>query len=403
LIGGVYALLKQFWAHQQLHQQQELANILSLQAMRKRQLKAAHFEAEIRRIRKSLDASPRRDPDHYYHRYLLADIQNSWYTGKLVRSFDPSLQEKMDALDAFYFTVRMGDSAEALSRSKIFNAQYELRFLEQLCHIYDDHKAAFPALTQLNRQLLKCQREPEKRAHFDRFVEMLFEQARFFSKEEARAMFKNAQNYCIRRINLGDTAFQEELFSLYQTLLARGFMYDEHGQLDHTDFKNMATLGLRQKAFQWVAKLIGEQHEKVAAPHRTNVYTYCMALYEAERGAHDKAIRLLAAVEFTDTLYDLSARRLMAQCYFEQKDWDGLEHHLNAFSLFLRRKKAFSTQNKNSHLHFIHLLKRLGRLAEQAAWLPQKQYETKKAKLHHRVLHTEPLAYRNWLIGKLED
>ena len=113
-----------------------------------------------------------------------------------------------------------------------------------------------------------------------------------------------------------------------------------------------------------------------------------MALYEAERGEHGKAIGLLAGVVFTDTLYDLSARRLMAQCYFEQQDWEGLDHHLNAFGLFLRRKKDLSTQNKHSHLNFIKFLKRLGRLLEQEAWIPSEQLVLRSKTLQKRIIQT---------------
>ncbi|MEZ4685467.1 MAG: hypothetical protein R3B47_05220 [Bacteroidia bacterium] len=402
LMGELYALLKQFWAHQQLDQRSELSGLLTLQAMRKRPGKAAHFEAEVRRVHKQLTTSPLRDPDHYYHRYLLADVQNSWYASQLVRSYDPSLQEKMDALDAFYFTVKMGDGAEALSRNVILNAQYALHFMEELCELYDGNDAHFPAATGLYRQLLRCQEEPSEKRHYDRFVKMLFIQVPRFSREEARALFKTAQNYCIRRINLGETAFQEELFTLYQNLLDRALIFDENGQLDHTDFKNMCTLGLRQKAFGWVANLMEQQASRISEQHRSNVYNYCMALYETERGEQGKAIRLLAGVEFTDTLYDLSARRLMAQCYFEQEDWEGLEHHLNAFGLFLRRKKDLSTENKHSHLNFIKLLKNLGRLKEQAAWLPSQQVSSRLTSLNKRIEQTEPLAYRSWLRQKVE-
>ena len=124
----------------------------------------------------------------------------------------PSLQEKMDALDAFYFTVKMGDGAEALSRNIILNAEYELHFIEELCEMYDRSEAHFPAVTALYRQLLRCQEEPSIQKHYDRFVKMLFEQAQHFSKEETRALFKTAQNYCIRRINLGENRLSAGAF-----------------------------------------------------------------------------------------------------------------------------------------------------------------------------------------------
>ncbi|MFK7971853.1 MAG: hypothetical protein AB8F95_15915 [Bacteroidia bacterium] len=398
LTGELYDLLKRFWAHQELEKRPELRNILGLHAMRDHGLER-HFEAEAKRINKHLEQSSRRDPDHYYYRYLLADEQNAWYAQRLVRRFDASLQNKMDALDAFYFGAKFGNSAEALSRNSILNAQYELPFLESLCALFDRKPGRFPPSVKVYRQLLTCLQVPGDRRHYDEFSELLSTHAADFPPEEARALFKTAQNYCIRRINLGETSFQEELFVLYQSLLERRLIFDGKDQLAHTDFKNIVTVGLRQEAFAWVADFIETHSNDVDEAHRDNVRHYCLALYHAEHKEPNKAIRLLAEVHFTDTLYDLSARRLLAQCYYEQQDWEGLAHHLNAFDLFLRRKKDLATQIKNSHLHFVKILKAIAKLQEQAPYLNPKKKDARLQTLKARILRTEPLAYREWLGG----
>lgn len=398
LTGELYDLLKRFWAHQELERRPELRNTLGLHVMRNHGLDR-HVESEAKRIHKHLEQSNRRDPDHYYYRYLLADEKNAWYTQRLIRRFDESLQDKMDALDVFYFGVKFGNSAEALSRNNILNAQYEMPFLEELCAMFDSNSERFPPSVKVYRQLLTCLQSPEDRRHYDEFSRLLSIHAADFQPEEARALFKTAQNYCIRRINLGEASFQEELFTLYQSLLERRLIFDKKGQLAHTDFKNIVTVGLRQEAFSWVSDFIERYSKDVNESYRDNVRHYCLALYHSERKEPNKAIRLLAEVRFTDTLYDLSARRLLAQCYYEQRDWEGLAHHLNAFDLFLRRKKDLDTQNKNSHLHFVKILKAIAKLQEQAPYLnPEKKAERLQT-LQARISRTEPLAYREWLQG----
>ena len=396
LTGELYGLLKRFWAHQQLETNAELSATLGLQKMRLLGLEK-HFEAEGRRILKQLDLSSNRNPDHYYYRYRLADEQNAWYAAQQIRRYDESLQVKMDALDVFYFGVKFGNGAEAISRNQIFNAQYRLSFLSEIEGLFDQNKDHFPPSINVYRQLLKSLKDPDNRQHYDLFSNHLSQYADTFPPEEARALFKTAQNYCIRRINLGETHFQAELFGLYQSLLDRSLIFDEKGRLDHTDFKNMVTVGLRQSAYDWVANCIEQYADRVDEGYRENVRSYCLALYQVERDEPEEAIRLLAGITFTDYLYDLSARRLLARCFFEQEDWEGLNHHLNAFDLFLRRNKNLPSQNKNSHINFVRLLKAIAKLREQAPYLDAETQKARLQKLKARLLRTDPLAYREWL------
>jgi hypothetical protein len=301
LTGELYGLLKRFWAHQALEAQPHLRDTLALDEMRQRQL-GRQFVAEAKRIQKNLDQQTSQHPEQYYVRYLLADACDMWYGQQSVRRFDPALQTKMDALDTFYFGTKFANSAEALSRNQILNTRYTIPFLEQLCQAYDQHAAHFPPTVKVYRELLRCLDAPEDRRYFDSFSELLHTHAASFPATEARALFKTAQNYCIRRINLGETAFQVELFTLYRSLLDKQLIFDEKGDLTHTNFKNIVTVGLRQEAFDWVSDFMERYGDYVEEKYRANVRDYCMALYYAEQGEPARAIRSLAGVQFTDAL-----------------------------------------------------------------------------------------------------
>jgi hypothetical protein len=88
---------------------------------------------------------------------------------------------------------------------------------------------------------------------------------------------------------------------------------------------------------------------------------------------------------------------LLAQCYYAQADWEGLAHHLNAFELFLRRKKDLPIRNKNSYLNFAKLLKYAAKVQEQTPYIKPEIRLNRVKRYQERVQRTEPLAYREWL------
>lgn len=400
LLGALYKQLLRFLAWKEMEADPKQASVFALQALRKMNSESA-FESETKRLQKQLDKQVFKDATYYFNRYQVAIEEDIYLTQRQVRKPNQAFQQQIEALDNFYFGTKFALSAEALSRNEIIGGAYQTPFLHEICKVHDEQRTEElnGPWVNIQRQLLRCLQEPDQAAHYENFIALLEAHKGILPLDSLRYLYKSAQNYCIRRINAGDARFQKALFAIFQTMLDQELLLNEQQHISHSDVKNIVTIALRQKAFEWAAAFIKEFSPRVHAQYRDNVAAYCQALYDAHTGNNQQAIRRLREVRFTDVLYDLSARRLLAQIYYEQGDWEALSHHHNAFDLFLRRQKQLSTHNRKSHLNFVRILKALAKWAERRGFQNTEKNEKQRANIYNRIESTEPLAYREWLMS----
>ncbi|RMG60147.1 MAG: hypothetical protein D6722_21265 [Bacteroidetes bacterium] len=243
---------------------------------------------------------------------------------------------------------------------------------------------------------------PQDASRYHHLLSVLARYAGHFAPGETRAMYKFAQNHCIRHINTGSQAWLEELFVLYQRLLKEEVLLED-GHLAHTDFKNIATAGLRMQAYDWVEDFIRQYREQVPPPYGESVYRYSLAACYFETGDLGQALRLLQEAEPADDHYQLSFRHLMAKIYFRQGAYETLFYQLDAFRRFLARNQGLGDTTRRSQEGFVHLLRRTARLAEQWPYLEGKKAHQRQARLSQKLSATEAVADRAWLESQIQD
>ncbi len=218
---------------------------------------------------------------------------------------------------------------------------------------------------------------------------------------EARALYRHAQNFCIRRINRGQPRYLAEVLELYQTQLASGVIL-VNGQLAHTDYKNISTAALRLKDFDWARQFLDQYRERVPASHRENVYQFCLASFHYETGDYEQVLRLLREVSFTDDFYQISARLLMLRTLFERGDWEALPYSVDALVQYLKRNRTVSRTVRNHYLAFLSYLKKLTRLADQRFSIADDQWESQRQALAQQLAEVRGVTHLSWLRQQAE-
>lgn len=397
----LYRLLKQFLAHQYLGKnsfQEELSFLEELFLRNELHV----FGLQSRSMEQQLDQAQDRSWIHYRQRFQLANLVNQAYGLQQLRKADNSLQKKLDAFDIYYLSLKLKESCEAFNRAFVLNTEIKLHLLPEIEALMEDQEAPFhqvPVL-RLYYRIYRSLRQGDETT-FEQMKQALEEVAPLLPASEARAAYKYAQNFCIRRINRGEQLYQHKLFGLYKKLLDSEIILQQ-GILAHSDFKNIVTLALRLGEHDWTETFIASHGPIVNNAHRSNAIGYAEALFLAESGQKRQAIRKLNEVTFTDVFYDLSARHLLARTYWEESEEEALRYHLNAFQLFLRRSKAISPAKKQDHLNFVSILKAmLDWLEKSIVWSAKRRAEQLE-KLKARVKETKALSYRDWLVRELE-
>jgi hypothetical protein len=352
------------------------------------------FDQTMRAAKAYLEKFPYRNADFFYMEYLLETEINSYFDRQKKRAYDESLQKAADHLDLFYLATKLKYSCELINRQKLLHAAYTLPLLKEVNqYLLDNNHEKYPSIS-IYHQILMTFLENDKPEYFQKLSGLLDAHSFKFPPEEARDMYAYAQNYCIRKINAGETDYSQELFNLYKTCIQRELLLVD-GFLSPWAFKNIVWVALRVGDVSWTHTFIKTFSKKINPKFRDNAYNYnyaCLLFFQKNFG---EALRLLNQVEFTDIFYGLSSRTMQIKIYYELNEWVAMQSALEAFKVFLRRNKTLSENFKITYNNFLKFTDKLSRI--------QKKEKTKLEDLQKRIENTKVVADINWLLQKIEE
>ncbi|MDP5170735.1 MAG: hypothetical protein NWR72_10855 [Bacteroidia bacterium] len=317
---------------------------------------------------------------------------------------DSRLEMTMASLDRFYLIQKLVLCCEAINRSKILNTEFAPELLQEVSHYLTSSKSELSQvpLIQLYFQvltLLQAANDEEYR----KLLDLLVIHQDHISRNTGFALYTYAQNHCIRQINQGRSAFLDELFLLYKTLLQRAYLLEEDGSLAHWHYKNITTVALRLKEFDWVSIFLEEYRDKLSAELRESVYTYNLAALHYEQGAYKSALKLLQQTDFTDVYYALSAKSMLLKIYYELEDEEALGYAIQAFDVYLRRNQEISKDHFLIHKNLLRFTKKIHRFRIRYASLSASEQKSRAAKLEAELNSASSVANLSWLQAKLAD
>ncbi|MCB0846748.1 MAG: hypothetical protein KDE26_26045, partial [Bacteroidetes bacterium] len=285
-------------------------NIYLLEELRRRNAKK-DFRKLYQRTIDKVEEKEIRDSGFYLQMHRIQQMGEA-FSGQIKnRDGGPLLQAQVNNLDMFYLSSKLKASCEMLNRKNIINAAYhsemEAELLEYLAG--ENYYSCIPSISIYHKIYLTLA-EPEKEEHFYDLVKLLSENVNRFHRSEAYNMYAYAQNYCIKQINRGKKEFLQELFHIYQQLLAAEILLDS-GVLAHEHYKNIITVGLRLKEYSWTQDFLENYREFLAPEYRENAYNYNLSAIYYERGQYTEAMRFLNRVQFSDVYYHLSAKSIL--------------------------------------------------------------------------------------------
>ncbi|MFK7925850.1 MAG: hypothetical protein AB8H47_28130 [Bacteroidia bacterium] len=403
--SNLYKLLKRFLAQKAYENDDSSTALYLLTALRERKLSKS-FEIEQKKLESGLAEQQQRSADYHHTQFQKEAEANGMYGQQYLRLPDPHLQAKIDHLDRYYLLIKLKESCEMRNRERILNTPYQRHLLPEIRSFLaanpqwmeeDPPMAIYALILQL--QDAEEANTPDL-ATLDRLLDLLAQNYQLVSEHEARGMYKHAQNYCIRNVNLGAEGFRERLFAIYQQGLSNQLLLPAD-TLAPTDYQNIALTALRLEKLDWARSFAEEYHHKLVAAGRNNAYQMVLAhIYSAE-GRNSDAIQLLQTVQFSDIAFQLNARMLLFQLYYEQQSWEAALYHLEAFSIFVRRNKQIPNPRRKAYSNQLKFSRKLILLAEKAKKWGGEEFHKETESLHRQLQHTSQLVNRNWLVGKL--
>lgn len=403
LISDTLKLLEGYLVQLSLKDEAVLNHKLLLKQLRQRRLDK-HFQRTMRQSQRQQAKQAVHDYRFFYHNYLLEEEADLFYVAKERRLKDKSLQNKVDQLDIFYLSAKLRACCEMINRQNVISQQYELRLLPEML-TYLQHNLAYyhdyPAVT-IYYQILMTLLHPDKEEHYPQLMQQLDTHAQQFPQEEAMGMYDYARNYCIKQINNGKTNYLEELFLLYEQVLAKNLLLEE-GYILQWDYKNIVTLGLIMRKFDWTEQFILTYRNKLRTEIAENAFYYNLASLYYGKQDYTKSLELLQKVVFTDVAYYLGGKSLLLKIYYDTNQSEPLYSLVDAMKVYLTRNKVISKYQSNIYKNLLRFAKKAYKIKENTPFWSQEKRKQNIDTLKKQIISTKQIANVSWLRQKIEE
>lgn len=359
------------------------------------------FERLLPKLGKKHKNTSLRNADFYFHSYLLAKHADDYYNLIDRRRVDDSLEEKQKNLNLFFLLEKLKDACEAKVRQNIMKVQYQDPWTELVLQEVKNNLVAYetyPAVL-LYFQIYQMLINQEATKPYFRAFQSLENHLALFPKQELGHIYIYFMNYCISRINKGDSTFLKEVFKLYKAQLAQGLLYED-GFLSEWDYKNIVTTAIRLRELKWVFAFIEEYKHRLPADARENAYRFNLAAYHYANGTYGEVLNLLTRVEYSDLRYNLSAKALLLRTYYDLDEYEALVALTESFRQYLLRNKLMSDNRRLGFHNLFKTTRRMASLRQKAGYLSREKIRKELDKIQQEINGTDLLYNRDWLIEK---
>ena len=355
-----------------------------------------HFNSTIRQVEQLNEKLPRRDADFHLTQFYIEGLshKHSETKGKQRKDFE-NLERADFHLDVFYFTQKLRHYCDALDYKNTLSQEANITLLPDFLTFIEEHgylkNPSIKAYFLVTQMLLK----PDEEVFFNDLKHLLQEQVASFSIAELNYLYIYLKNYCIdTKINNGRSEYFNELFDIFKTLLEQKIILI-NGKLDPQDYKNIITVGLIVKAFDWVKSFIHDFTACLPEANQENALNYNLAKVYFHEEKYDQVIEQLREVEYKNLVYALGSKLMLLRTYFELKEFLALDSLIDSFRIYLRRNKLISREIKQQYLNVLRFVKKLSNI---------NAYDKKVVqKVRKQIEECKQLAAKKWLLDKVAE
>ncbi len=290
--------------------------------------------------------------------FLVENQRDAWLIRDMRRTQQTNVTQAAEALDIYYLAERLRMCCDVLNYQNVLNMPIQLVGNEYIIALAEHEKYAEIPILKIYKSILKTLLEATETAHFQHLKTVLEAHISVVKPAQQREIYTFALNYCIRKINLGESDFYKELFELYQYVLLKNYIFDGE-KLPAWDYKNIVTLGLRLKEFAWVERFLYDYNDRLPNDFKENALNYNLAKLNFAKGKFGKVLDFLQVVEYQDIFYTLDSKALLIKTYFELAEWAAIDAQLESFRVFLVREKTVSETTRQQFLNFCKFTKKL--------------------------------------------
>ena len=253
-MSDLYQKVCKYLIYNEINNNAALSNSMLKESLARRESDKAFLDLYRRdALKTTTDAGS--DADFYFYRYRDEFTYLNYYLPRQKRTGERPLEASASNLDLFYVVRKLQLLCEAINSRNILTTSVDFFLKDEIVtKLKEGHFANIP-LVGIYYRILKTLTNPDDEVNFSELKALLDRQTDVFSESDLRDMYQYLMNYCIRKINLGETHFVSELFQVYQKVLDLKLLFN-NGFLSQWDYKNIVAVSVRSNNIKWAEKFI---------------------------------------------------------------------------------------------------------------------------------------------------
>lgn len=395
-------LLYDFLVDDAFQQQTHKRTILLLETLRKYQLKK-HYLAIEKRYRRLEHQQSINSNDFYEHQFKFYKELDTAFIAQGGRSYNPNLQLANEALDHLFILEKLKMACDMANRNRVIQANYEWSITESIQEYLSIFSDQVPPIIQIYHTIFNMLTSPITAAsHYIQLKKLLHQHTDLLTKDDRLQTYGYALNYAIGEINQQGAFYLKEALEIYLHLVESGAILIG-GFLMPQEYKNIVTLAVRLKRYEWAENFIEQYQHQLPTAIRQNAYTYNLAALFHSKGALNKALEILHNVDFVNPTYYLGTKIIQLKIYYALAETEALYSLIDACKSYLHRNKQLATYQKQSTHNFMHFTKKLFKIKEQIGYHSPTALLKSLSKLNQTIVSCSSVANKDWLLETIGD
>ncbi|MBK8566882.1 MAG: hypothetical protein IPN76_27030 [Saprospiraceae bacterium] len=393
LMSKMTQLLEEYLVCLEWKQDKFVRERLLIDAFERRNIDIEESKKKTAQLISDLDNLPYRDENYFQSKM---NLQRKLYIQSNVignNNSDYLIEDVLDNLDSYFALVESKTMCEIASlktskSSKIPSRQTKIIDVGNI-------------LSQIYSKICELYRTEDESIYLtvkDKFAENIST----INMIEQKYVLKYLLEFAIRRVRINALKYLREVFELYK-IAHENQLLAINGVITNTTFINIVNAAARVAEFEWAEKFILENLSNIDKETREEVEKLGKGFLAFNKRDFSQVVDLLSTLSFDDILYQLLAKSLSLQAYFElflldMSYFSFIKNYSQSFEKYISRNPEIGKRKSTSYLLFIRFVKTLSGLIHH-----NELTNEKRKNLMRDLENKTEIAERNWLRLKMES
>lgn len=288
-----------------------------------------------------------------------------------------------ESLNFFYYTLL--EISRHIEEMAVFNHNLNTNFedhitfrifeyldLDKIRSFLSENKYEYFEIAELFIIHIKLLLDYENEQLYEKFRNILAKNMDKLSRWGKYNMYLCMENTCIRLQAVNETKYRQELFNIYREQLDLNiYNSTENGHIAPDMFRNIIINALRLEEYTWAEHYIEKFIHKLHPDYRENMYNFCYALLNFERGNFELSLNDISKVKIDTFVFKFDVKILTLMIYYELGYLEAAISMIDSFKHFIIETTSISDYIREIHLNFIKYLYEIIKLHTK-----NKTYET---------------------------